>query len=140
MLVLLNDDGHFDCNNRDNNYDYDGENYDGPPIPFIFYIYKLDKGIGIAMVVLMTTNRMILTMITIMMMMMMTMMLVTIYIKIGAVCLSVSKSHYFCIQRIWVFFHVYRHLSLFKSVWKPKKRPKIFFSRDLVVSLVSRHF
>ena len=98
-----------------------------------------------------------------------------IYIMVK--CLCVSKSHHFCIQRIWSFLmfidtfpfskvsgnrrndqipwknhflsrdlvvsHVYRHLSLFRSVWKPKKRPnplkRSLFSKDLVVSHVCRH-
>ena len=29
VLILLNDDGNFDCNNCDNNYDYDDEHYHG---------------------------------------------------------------------------------------------------------------
>ena len=41
-----------------------------------------------------------------------------------------------------VVSHVYRHLSLFKSVWKPKKRPnplkKSFFSKDLLTFQIQR--
>ena len=39
---------------------------------------------------------------------------------IGAVC---NENAYFPYSRDLVVSHVYRHLSLFKSVWKPKKRP-----------------
>ena len=43
---------------------------------------------------------------------------------IGAVCLSVcQQKSLFLYSKDLIVSHVYRHLSLFKSVWKPKKRP-----------------
>ena len=43
---------------------------------------------------------------------------------IGAVCLSVcQQKSLFLYSKDLGASHVYRHLSLLKSVWKPKKRP-----------------